>query len=116
MNVHDNIRVYRLASKMTQEELAKKVGVTKQTIQKYESGDIESVPSTRLLAICSALDVSPEILLEKSNYTAEDLSTIENGYRIKEILEKCSQLSNDNMDLLNIIVDGILCNQNRHQQ
>jgi transcriptional regulator with XRE-family HTH domain len=51
-----NIRVYRLAKDMTQEELGEKLGVTFQQVQKYEKG-INRVGSGRLYQIAEVLDV-----------------------------------------------------------
>ena len=59
----DRIRELRERKRMTQEELGKAIGTTKQTIFKYETGKIENIPYNRLLDIASALEAEPwEIL------------------------------------------------------
>lgn len=57
-----NIQRYREASHLTQEQLGKKVGVTRQTISAWERGD--STPTVaQLLALAKALGVEPDLLL-----------------------------------------------------
>jgi repressor LexA len=48
---------------MTLEELAKFVGVSKQTIQRYEIGQITNIPSDRIEKMANALSVSPSELM-----------------------------------------------------
>ena len=51
------MRAQRLALKMSQEQLAKELGVSFQQIQKYEKG-VNRVSAARLFEICKALNVS----------------------------------------------------------
>ena len=53
------IRSARKAKGLTQEELAAKVGVTKATINKYESGIVTNFSRPRIKALADALDISP---------------------------------------------------------
>ena len=55
----ERIKELRESRKMTQEALGKAVGTTKQTIFKYETGKIENIPYSRLLAIADALGADP---------------------------------------------------------
>ena len=56
IRVGERIREIRLLRKMTQTELAKKVGVRFQQVQKYETG-LNRVAASRLHMIAEALDV-----------------------------------------------------------
>lgn len=56
------IRVLRAASNLSQAQLAERVGVSFQQIQKYESGRSE-LSISRLLSIARALDVSAEEII-----------------------------------------------------
>ena len=56
IRVGERIREIRLLREMTQTELAKKVGVRFQQVQKYEAG-INRVSASRLFMIAEALDV-----------------------------------------------------------
>lgn len=63
MSLKDNIRTKRLEKKITLEELANRVGTTKQTIQKYESGVISNIPLDKIEKLAEALDCSPAFLV-----------------------------------------------------
>lgn len=58
----DNIRIYREASGLTQSDLAKKVGIKKQTLFKYEHNIVTNVPLEKVEQIAAALDVDPAAL------------------------------------------------------
>ena len=61
--LNDNIKKYRLLAQMTLEDLAKKVGVSRQTIQRYESGVISNVPSDKIEKLAIALKTTPAHLM-----------------------------------------------------
>ncbi len=58
----NRIREARKAAKLTQEELARTIGITHATLSRYESGAINP-PASQLQAIASALGVSVGYLL-----------------------------------------------------
>ena len=57
--LNKNIKDARIAAGLTQTELAKKIGVKQQTIQKYENGIVTNIPSDKIEAIAKALNVTP---------------------------------------------------------
>ncbi|MEH7491137.1 helix-turn-helix transcriptional regulator [Neobacillus sp. 3P2-tot-E-2] len=63
--IGNTIKNYREHLKMTKEELAQKIRVGIQTIEKYESG--EQIPSTQtLLKLSTVLDIpASELLLDQ---------------------------------------------------
>lgn len=63
MSLGEQIRIAREAADMTQEELGRRCGTTKQTIFKYENGIITNIPLDRLERIASALGVDPAAML-----------------------------------------------------
>lgn len=63
MGLKENIKNKRIEHKMTLEDLAKSVGVSRQTIQRYESGVIGNIPSDKIELIARALDTSPAYLM-----------------------------------------------------
>lgn len=62
MNIGERIRWLRTRHKMTMETLADKVGVTRQTISRYETMVIEDIPKSKLESIAKALNVSYDYL------------------------------------------------------
>lgn len=63
MTLGDKIRAAREAVGLTQEELGKKCGTTKQTIYKYEIGKITNIPLERLEKIADIVGVATTSLL-----------------------------------------------------
>lgn len=75
MMVKDNIKNKRLQCGITLEELAQKVGVSRQTIQRYESGVISNIPADNVEKIADALQTTPAALMgweETSGNTLAD--------------------------------------------
>ena len=55
----DRIKEYRERKGLTQEELGKAIGTTKQTIFKYETGKITNIPYDKVEEIAAVLEVDP---------------------------------------------------------
>lgn len=62
MTMGERVRTAREAARLTQEDLGKLCGTTKQTIYKYEIGKVTNIPLDRIEAISSALGVTPAYL------------------------------------------------------
>lgn len=62
-DIGQKIKERRELLKMTQEELGKACGTTKQTIFKYEAGIVTNIPMDRLEKIAAALRTSPAWLM-----------------------------------------------------
>ena len=56
------LRAWRLRRFLTQKELAERVGVPYQTVQRWESGQMFPRPGS-LRRLCEALEVGPDQLL-----------------------------------------------------
>lgn len=63
MGLKENIKQKRMEKEMTLEELANKVGVSRQTIQRYESGIISNIPSDKIELMADALKTTPAYLM-----------------------------------------------------
>ena len=95
-----NIRKYRLAKKLRQEDLAEKAGLSANYIGMVERG--EKIPSLEtFITILNALDVSAGMVL------AEVVST---GYIVKNSMlnEKLSKLSNDDREKIYEVIDILI--------
>lgn len=58
-----NLRAARAALDLTQEELAKKAGISKDLIVKYESGKWYTPGADKVIAICRVVKKSPNELM-----------------------------------------------------
>lgn len=84
--MRDRLRNTRKNKDMTLEEVAGLVGVAKQTIQRYETGEIKSVDTSTVEKLASALRVTPGFLMgwtDDPNGLPADAETIpEDGSNI----------------------------------
>ncbi len=67
MTVGSRIKDYRTQEGLTQTELADKVKISKQTLYKYENDIITNIPSDKIEAIASVLNVTPAALMGWNN-------------------------------------------------
>ena len=75
------IRDTRIARGMTQEDLARAIGTTKQNIYKYENGVITNIPLENVESIARALDVTPESLTGWGTHENDDTWAIRERLR-----------------------------------
>ena len=63
MTIGGRIKKRRTDLGLTLEDVARRSGVSRQTIQRYESGVISNIPSDRIEMIAESLSVSPAYLM-----------------------------------------------------
>lgn len=63
MKLADRIKYKRNQLGKTLEEVGQMVGVTKATIQRYENGNIQNIPSDKIELLASALNTTPAYLM-----------------------------------------------------
>lgn len=103
LSLKDNIKKYRMLADLTLEDLATKVGVSRQTIQRYESGVINNIPSDNIEKIALALDTTPANLMgweEKSKLININEDVSDYGQKNKELLDLYHQLNGDGKNKL----------------
>ena len=71
MSIGKNMRQRRRALGYTLEEVARQLGTSKQTIQRYESGKISNIPSEKIEQIAAFLQTSPSALVGWSSEREE---------------------------------------------
>lgn len=77
MEIKDRIRYHRRKLKLSQEELAERLNVSRQTVYKWESGS--SLPdSNNLMALCIELSIPISELIEAKN---DELSKPIEGFK-----------------------------------
>ena len=79
MDIGAKLKQRRLDEKMSAEELAKRLGVSKTTIYRYEKGEIAKVPTETLEKISKILNTSPAYFMDWSdipNNTKSDIVVI----------------------------------------
>ena len=112
MSFAEKIYLIRTKSKLSQEEMASKFNVSRQTISKWESG--MSYPEIdKLISISEMFDVSIDYLL-KDNENRKDM-----GERIEKIifqfLASSQGMGRVSEQLIDIMRDGIITDEERLQ-
>lgn len=124
MGFKENLKKYRLEKSMTLEELANIIGVSRQTVQKYESGIISNIPFDKIEKLSKALNISPSILMgwdnkkEKSLYYLLNDTVLENDFmknartEILKELFKNEDFEKNLKDFWSLIKCDLLLNKN----
>ena len=81
MTIGERIKSLRESKRITQTELAEKLGTTKQNIYKYENGIITNIPSDKIELMAKCFEVSPGYIMgwEDEN-EQDDLSILMEKY------------------------------------
>lgn len=81
--LNKNIKKARLQQNMTLDDVARIVGVSRQTIQRYESGVIGNIPSDRIEKIAKALHTTPGALMgwDSDTQKQDDIPLPEGAFR-----------------------------------
>lgn len=87
MKLNENIKRLRTENGFTQEEIGKKISVSKQTVQRYESGEIPNVPYDKIEILAKIFGCSRAYLMgwedEKEWKTNENSQGSEEAKMIK---------------------------------
>lgn len=82
MKIGEIIRRERIKNGLSQEDLAKSIGSTKQAIYKYESGIVSNIPMDKVETIANRLGVTPAYLTGWGD-SAESFDDSENPHELK---------------------------------
>lgn len=96
MTVGDRIRKHRELSGISQTDLAEKIGVSKQTLYKYEKNVITNIPSDKIEEIAKVLNVSESCLMGWENKEIELINEEEKGKSLAKLIA--------NEDMLDAVV------------
>ena len=104
MNTNDigkKIRERRKELGMTLDELARAVGVSKQTIFRYEDRTIENIPIDKLHKIAGKLNVSIAYLLElKVEVGYEDFIALKEKEGFRELISILKEMDSEKIEKL----------------
>lgn len=73
-NIMKRMKDRREELNMSYQTLSEKVGISKSTLQRYETGYIKNMPVDKLEAIADALNVSPSYLMGWDEYKPTTLA------------------------------------------
>ncbi|WP_291244798.1 helix-turn-helix transcriptional regulator [Fournierella sp.] len=78
--IRDRIRSRRLELGLSLQDLAERTGMSKSTLQRYETGSIKNLPLDKLEILAKALETTPKFLMGwKTNADAEWMTLVDEG-------------------------------------
>lgn len=79
MGLKENIKRYRLQNNLTMQDVANALGISKPTVQRYESGVIPNIPPDKISKLAQLFQVTPSDLLcpDDSEKASDDLRHFE---------------------------------------
>ena len=123
LTVGQRIRKARRNKEMTQEELANKIGVTKATINKYESGTVTNIPRSKIELLARALDLQPSDLFtyeetlesyrQQMNSVKQEIAELEHeiaenrqaGRKLEDMTKELDRLQEKKTELASKAID-----------
>ena len=110
MGIHDNIKKLRLERNQTLEEVGKSIGTSKQTIQRYENGEITNIPYDKIELLAKHFNVSPAFLMDwEETFTVEmaetDVALSNMNKRMKEYALKLANLPKEKQEHIMSLID-----------
>lgn len=92
MGFKENIKIRRLELNLTLEEVSNELGVSKPTLQRYESGVISNIPLDKVEKLAKILETTPSYLMgwENKHYSELTADQIDffNKYRMLDFFGK----------------------------
>jgi transcriptional regulator with XRE-family HTH domain len=117
MNIGQMIKTKRKEKGLTQGQVAKKIGVSTNTISKYERNIIANMGREKVIGLSRLLDI-PTIAfieaideLETKNTKTEQITPKEFQYEVKELLDKTTSLTEQEKELFNNYLELICSNK-----
>lgn len=105
MEINKFIKHRRLELGKTLEEVGKEVGVSKATVQRWESGLIKNMRRDKLMLLSKALKTTPGYLMGWATIedNKKELSPIK-----REFIEKVQHMNDEEIEKLNSLLDLFL--------
>ena len=117
MTKGERIKLLREKANMTQEELAKLLNTTKQTIYKYEQSVVTNIPSDRVERIAEVLNTTPAYIMgwesdkpetsKKIDATTDVLIRMETDKQYSELVLTLYKMDNDRLSAVKAMLDSL---------
>lgn len=117
MTKGERIKLLREKANMTQEELAKLLKTTKQTIYKYEQSIVTNIPSDRVERIAEVLNSTPAYIMgwesdkpetsKKIDAATDVLIRMETDKQYSELVLTLYKMDNDRLSAVKAMLDSL---------
>jgi transcriptional regulator with XRE-family HTH domain len=81
LGLKENINKFRISNNMTLEDVSNKLGISKTTLQRYESGVITNIPSEKVEKLSKVFKVTPSELMGWNDLDLNDEKEYIQNYR-----------------------------------
>jgi len=111
MSIGDKIKKLREEQNLTLEEVGKRTGTTKQTISRYESGEISTIPYDRIELLAKCFKVHPGYIMGWQDDSAimetanKDLALSNMSERLKDYALLLSQMPSEQQEHIISLID-----------
>lgn len=114
-NKGDRIKNLRINNKMTLEEVGEKIGVSKQTLYKYENNIITNIPSDKIEGLAKVFNVSPALIMgwndTKKYYIDPEVSeyaqAVKDNPNLRILFDASKDMSKDDIDFVVNMIEGL---------
>jgi transcriptional regulator with XRE-family HTH domain len=107
--IAENIKNLRDELSLSLEEVGKRIGVSKQTILRYETGEIKNIPYDKIVALARVFEVSPSYLMgfedARIGFYESDLLREE-----REIIKKLRKIDPEYKPMIMSLIDTCYAN------
>lgn len=113
MKLNENIRLLRIEKGMTLEEIGKKLSVSRQTVQRYESGEIPNVPYEKIEILAKIFGCSRAYLMGWQD-EKEWKSNESQGSEEAKIVKMYNQLTLGNKKVVRSLMENLIECQDKY--
>lgn len=115
-NKGDKIKNLRIQNKMTLEEVGERIGVSKQTLYKYENNIITNIPSDKIEGLAKLFNVSPALIMgwndaSKEYYIDPEVSkyaqAVKDNPNLRILFDASKNMSKDDIDFVVNMIEGL---------
>lgn len=109
MEIHERIKARRLALGLSADDIAGAIGVSRATVYRYESKDIEKLPLDILAPLAEALKTTPSYLMGwDDNPTAPPQNILPLKPAEIDHIQKYRRLTDNGRATVDNVIDGLL--------
>lgn len=110
---HERLKYAMELSGLTQTDLCKKTNIPKSAMSQYISGAFKP-KDKRTYLLAKALNVNEAWLMGYDVPNSEKMAIKStNNERLDEFIELCSQLNDDELDIIETLIDSLLSKRNK---
>lgn len=117
MNLGQMLKIKRKEKGLTQGQVAKAIGVSTNTVSKYERNIIANMGREKVIGLSKLLDIPTVAFIEaidklETTDEFEQITPKEFQYEVKELLDKTINLSEQEKDLL-VHTLNVICSEKK---